>query len=99
MGGLLDQMSSEDLPIAQAWIDLSKMIPEAWKDMNDLKKDRRKWNMGEILKAREKRIDLQVHITDALNNQFGTKVKFEQVTDSKALKDLMIKKAQQDGGG
>jgi len=55
--------------------------------------------MGEILKAREKRIDLQVHITDALNNQFGTKVKFEQVTDSKALKDLMIKKAQQDGGG
>ena len=33
-----------------------------------------------------------------MNNQFGTKVKFEQVTDSKALKDLMIKKAKKDQG-
>lgn len=49
--------------------------------------------MNEILKAREKRIGLQVQMAEALNNPFGTKVKFEQVTDTKALKDLLIKKA------
>ena len=33
-----------------------------------------------------------------MNNQFGTKVKFEQVTDTEALKDLMLKKAKQEQG-
>jgi hypothetical protein len=75
------------------------MIPDARKDMNDLKRDRRKRNIGDIMKARSKRIDLQVQMTEALNNPFGTKVKFEQITDSKALKDLMIQKAKADGAG
>lgn len=53
-GGLLDSMGGEDLEGEKAKIrtsDLSKMIPEARKDMNDLKRDRRKRNIGDILKA------------------------------------------------
>ena len=92
MGGLLDSMGGEEqekVPKVRS-ADLTKMIPDARKDMNDLKRDRRKRNIGDIFKARSKRIDLQVQMTEALNNPFGTKVKFEQITDSKALKDLMI---------
>ena len=38
-------------------------------------------------------------MSEAINNPFATKVKFEQITDSKALKDLMIQKAKAEGVG
>lgn len=54
-GGLLDSMGGEDLDAKKGSVrtvtDLSKMIPEARKDMNDLKRDRRKRNIVDILKA------------------------------------------------
>jgi hypothetical protein len=74
------------------------MIPESRKDMNDLKRDRRKRTLHQILRARENRMEVEGRLMDSINNPFGHKVKFEQVTDNKAVKDLMMAKARSAAG-
>mgnify|MGYP006999951423 CR=1 FL=1 len=76
----MDGMDDEpklSLAKEKSFINMQTQIPSAWKDMTDLKKDWRKRNLQEILKAWSNWLQMQIQISEAMNNQFGTKVKFE----------------------
>ena len=102
-GGFLDDATGEaeiaqrkvEARRLQAFQNMATLIPDARKDMNDLKRDRRKRTLAQIQDGRMRLMEQMELITD---NSFGHKVKFEQVTDSIALKDLMIRKAQAAAG-
>jgi len=47
----MDDDSKLSVAKEKSFIQLQAQIPSVRKDMTDLKKDWRKWNLGEILKA------------------------------------------------
>ena len=81
---------------AKAYRALAGQIPETTVTMADLRRDRKKRTLDS--ESQRRRVEIEARLRALTNNPFFHKVQFEQVTDTKALRELLLKQAQDSSG-